>query len=910
MDDARWRRIDALFGDALELDADLRDAFLERQCGGDEELRHAVERLLALEVEAASFLAEPLAVRSAPVPSGALDDARIGPYRLLRPLGHGGMGSVYLARREDDYRQDVAIKLVRRGLLNDDLRRRFLNERQVLARLEHPNIARLYDGGTTADGHPFLVMERIEGLPIDLYCDRHRLTIRRRLELFRQICAAVEYAHRRGLVHCDLKPSNVLVTDDGTPKLLDFGIAKLLRADELGAEPTRTLSGLRPVTPGYASPEQMSGKAITPASDVYSLGALLYKLLCGRRPYFAAKPLRGDLEAIVLKALSEEPAERYATVEELAHDVLCHLEARPVSARRGSRSYRVARWLRRLVLPADAGRRRERLVWAAAFAGTLGVSLVLVTARLALSTEETTAPPAESRSVATPLDFGASATSSTGSKSESHLAEARAAYERSDYRLELHAARRAINTARADGDELSEARALVLEAQALDVLGQPTKADEDLQEARRTFERLGARLDLAHATFALRNTVDSGRLPMSFEDALAVSRERGDRRGEALALVRIGKLVPPEERARGEAMIREALTLAEELGDLRIQAEAWSNLASLSFGREDLSLADEQFAKAVQVGRASGDASLEAGFMFNQATVRRWLGDWETHDALTESAVAIGRRIDHRYLLAMALPALAGVRSRQGDEDAAVGLYEEAKEIALGIGDSRTIAYVLEGLASSLERRAEHDRALEIRQRILEIYQSMEGQESADRAELDVTSDLLRLGRAAEAEARLRALAEKYPVDDETYEYTALLIRLKLAENALGQDKVEEAHEILAAVLPRVAAKDEAELHRLAARLAAEADAASRSAALADLLIREERAAAAEGDTERALRLRLDLGRLLWYSGDEPGARERFEEVRRRASELRHPWLAGLAAREAEELARVRLTAL
>ncbi len=424
MNNARWKQIDDLFGQALEIEEDRRGAFLSERCADDAELRRSVERLLALEVEAESFMAEPVAVgieRPAAEPSGALEGMRIGPYLLIQPIGHGGMGSVYLAHREDDYRQTVAIKLVRQGLGNEEARRRFRHERQVLARLEHPHIARLYDGGTTGEGRPYLVMEWVEGLPIDHYCDQHRLPVRRRLALFSEVCSVVTYAHRRLLVHCDLKPSNILVTADGAPKLLDFGIAKLLPAAD--AKETTLTKGSRPLTPAYASPEQIQGKEITTASDVYSLGVLLYQLLCGHLPFHTsrhhlgiehlnldqepvspsrrvseslvendgeidsevlgrrrgtnprelASQLRGDLDAIVLKALRNDPQQRYLTVDELSADIRRHLELRPVRARRGLRSYRISRWLRRLVLPPEPRQRRERLFWAFLLAIALAV---------------------------------------------------------------------------------------------------------------------------------------------------------------------------------------------------------------------------------------------------------------------------------------------------------------------------------------------------------------------------------------------------------------------------------------------------------------------------------------------------------------------------------------------------------
>lgn len=380
---ARYRRVDELFAQALDLDPERRGPFLDEACEGD--LREEVERLLAAHEEARSFLEG-----DAAGDFGKLRDeeAHIGPYRLERCIGRGGMGVVYLARRDDEeFRRKVAIKVLSRSLGNDvELHRRMRTERQILAGLDHPHIARLYDGGALDDGRPYLVMELVEGLPIDRWCDARRRTIRQRLELFLDVCDAVEHAHKNLLVHRDLKPGNVLVTDDGTVKLLDFGIAKLLDPPAWLAKPHTTRLGWRPFTPGYASPEQKSGGRITTASDVYSLGVILYELLSGRTPGAGTEPavepprpsrttlastdegptpeeiaahrrlsrprdvsrrLRGDLDAIVLQALRPEPEDRYASVAGLAEDVRRHLGQKPVRARRGSLRYRLGKRLRR-----------------------------------------------------------------------------------------------------------------------------------------------------------------------------------------------------------------------------------------------------------------------------------------------------------------------------------------------------------------------------------------------------------------------------------------------------------------------------------------------------------------------------------------------------------------------------------
>jgi len=396
MEAERWREVDRLFAAALDWPPEERAASLEKACQGDPDLRAEVERLLSVDERLGNFLEQP-AISPLTVAGESDDHGPLGPYRLLRRLGSGGSGTVYLARRDDEqYKRLVAIKILRSGLEGTEIYHRFLAERQILARLEHPNIARLYDGGGTPDGRPYLVMELVEGLPVDAYCDRHRLTVERRLELFRRICGAVQYAHQNLLVHRDIKPLNILVTEEGEPKLLDFGIAKQLgaTAEQSGAE-TRT--GLRMMTPSFASPEQVRGEAVTTASDVYSLGVLLYELLVGRSPYrlttglpheietaicgqeperpsqalarapgvepevpagevAAARDIRvpalvrrlaGDLDNIVLKALRKEAPRRYASAAALSQDVENHLLNLPVAARPDTLVYRTRMFVRR-----------------------------------------------------------------------------------------------------------------------------------------------------------------------------------------------------------------------------------------------------------------------------------------------------------------------------------------------------------------------------------------------------------------------------------------------------------------------------------------------------------------------------------------------------------------------------------
>jgi non-specific serine/threonine protein kinase/serine/threonine-protein kinase len=400
MDPDRWRRVDDLFHAALEREPQDRIAFLAKECAGDAGLLDQVGRLVEAHARASGFIETPVGavMRSLVGEDEVAIGAQFGSYKVVGELGRGGMGTVYVAERADtQYEKRVAIKVVKRGMDTDAVLTQFRHERQILAGLEHPNIARLLDGGTTAGGLPYFVMEYIEGLPIDAYCDSHRLPITARLQLFRQVCAAVSHAHQHLVVHRDIKPSNILVTPGGTPKLLDFGIAKILHAGE-PTETRGTVGALRLMTPEYASPEQVTGNQVTTASDVYALGLLLHELITGQRAHrlktssldevvrvvcdseparpsavFAGlkdrdhvsatrgtppeklrKQLAGDLDQIVLAALRKEPQRRYASVAALAHDIHNYLDKRPVVARGEAWPYLARRFVRRNALPVTA----------------------------------------------------------------------------------------------------------------------------------------------------------------------------------------------------------------------------------------------------------------------------------------------------------------------------------------------------------------------------------------------------------------------------------------------------------------------------------------------------------------------------------------------------------------------------
>ncbi|MCI0603173.1 protein kinase [bacterium] len=368
MQEARLEQARKIFQHAQQCDTGARSAYLDEACAGDPELRNTVELMMVSQLDTMAQF------RSAPE---QLKSDRIGPYTMIRKLGQGGMGAVYLADNPNsDLYRHVAIKVIRRGMDSEEVLQRFQKEHQILAALDHPNIASLIDAGTTSDGLPYFLMEYISGEPIDSYCDNRKLEVEDRLKLFRVVCSAVEYAHKKLVVHRDLKPANILVTSQGVPKLLDFGIAKLLDPAEGVATTGLTATGLRVMTPDYASPEQVRGEPITVSSDIYALGVVLYQLLSGQRPYLLnqfnplemvrvvcetepKKPssvasskelqnsLKGNLDNIVLMALQKYPALRYSNVQEFSEDIRRHLEGTYVAARTAMARYRVKQFVRK-----------------------------------------------------------------------------------------------------------------------------------------------------------------------------------------------------------------------------------------------------------------------------------------------------------------------------------------------------------------------------------------------------------------------------------------------------------------------------------------------------------------------------------------------------------------------------------
>ncbi len=642
---------------ALELASGERASFLDEVCAGDPELRREVESLLKFDDADQAWQEGPLVslLDSAP---GLQLDQRIGPYRVVRLIGEGGMGTVVLAVREDDYEARVAIKIIPHYRTSAELIRRFHNERQLLAQLEHPNIARILDGGTTADGQPYFVMEYVEGEPIDVWCERLELSIDERLKLFLQVTSAIQLAHRNLVVHRDLKPSNILVTAGGVPKLLDFGIAKRL-APETGAQLTRLTQ--RPMTVRYASPEQIGGRAITTASDIYSLGLLLYQLLTGRYPYAAEgdsdlelaqaihdreprKPsaavgnptsrvqrLAGDLDSIILKAMRKEPDRRYGSVGQLAEDIKRYLTGRPVNARRGTWSYRTGKFVR-----------RNKLLFAA------GSVLILLS-----------------------LAFGVTATI-LWQRAVVERERAVFAQERSERVVDLmKELLRTSDPNQGPGEYLAIREILDRGEQEVETLGD----DPALQgELLATIGQIHAR----------RGAFD--RAGVAWEKAEAILRRHyPDGHPELAKAINnlAGRFYHASDFEPAERLYRQALAMKVELGD--DTAKAQSNLATILMSRGELAEAEGLYRRALELREQQygpEDASV--------ATTRRSLGvlyynsgEFHRAEPLLRKALETRQRIygSKHTRVAAAASSLGRVVQARGDFEQARSLYRQALEI-------------------------------------------------------------------------------------------------------------------------------------------------------------------------------------------------------------------------------------
>jgi eukaryotic-like serine/threonine-protein kinase len=704
--------VKAVLDGALERAGTERMVFLDATCQSDEELRREVESLLASETEAEDFIETPvfriLKEDEKPLPEGQ----RIGAYRVVREAGRGGMGSVYLAERADEeFRRQAAIKVVRRGMDTDEIVRRFRAERQILANLDHPNIAGLLDAGTTEDGRPYFVMEWVEGRPIDQYCATHQLSIPERLELFRKVCSAVHFAHQNLVVHRDLKPGNILVTAEGEPKLLDFGIAKLLAPEQ---EPFAafTRADLRPMTPEYASPEQVRGEAITTASDVYALGVLLYVLLTGHSPYKPStrdpldlaraicetspprpssvisqekevqhtdgsvlrRRLAGDLDNIVLMAMKKEPQRRYASVDQFSNDIARHLQGLPVAARKDTVGYRAAKFV---------GRHKLGVGLAAA------VLLVIVGFSITVTLLWQQAVQERERSDAISTFLQDLFQNPDPQQARGETITAREVLDRGVEKIDTN---------------LSEQPEL--KSELLDTMGRVYRqlglydsAKGLLKESlrlRRQFldpDDLRIAYSLHNLANVLRELGENADAEPLISEAISIQRESGDTENldYASGLNNLGAILEEKkELDQAEALYKESLAIKRSLPDVEEDdiARGLNNLGKLYYGRGDYATAEPYYREALAIRRRISKGLPDPGTAINLSNLASLLadkGDLTESEALYREALEMRRKLypDGAHPnIARTLNNLGQVLQEKGDAVGAEKCYREALVIA------------------------------------------------------------------------------------------------------------------------------------------------------------------------------------------------------------------------------------
>jgi serine/threonine-protein kinase len=817
MEANRWREVDDLFRSALELPSADRRPFVAARCAADPELREAVESLLAAAEASDGFLESPIEEsydlpwhEIFPAPNA--DDAagadgdepafdrggdRVGPYRIERRIGRGGMASVYLAWRVDGgWRQQVAIKLLNRGLDTEDLVRRFIAERQILSSLSHPNIARLLDGGATDDGLPYLVMDWVDGISLVRYCDERRLTISERLRLFCEVGRAVQHAHRRLVVHRDLKPSNIMVDTEGRVKLLDFGIARVL-ADP--GDATLTRPGFQRLTPAYASPEQVLGGPITTASDIYQLGLLLCELVVGRLPYGwraltpagaeraileaeAARPsslvtpaaavvrgyepealsrrLRGDLDSIVIQALKKDPEERYTSVEAMIDDVERHRRGEPVVARPLTPAYRFRKFF---------GRHRLGVAAAAAFVLLLAGSAFMAAFqahRLARERDRALTEEARAERVTAFLTdlFRATDPNELGGESVTALELLDAGADRALRDLEEEPSTQA--------EVLSAIGSMYVQR---GLWGRATPILERAVELRREGGGQPARrvLDLRRLAEAVVSR-DRDRAVGLLEEAVSLAeRELGPRDPLlAAALIdfaeTVGSSPQPEVWPRADSAIERALTiLRDQKGDVRGEMASALHLSALGKGAAYLPRLEE----ALRLRRSLyGDNHTAVAATLNDMALVLEPVDPHAADTLLERAAAINAAIhgpDHAQTLTI-LNNLAGRYRDRGDFAKAEPLYRELlhRRRAAYPADSLAHAYSMHGLGWALTELGRADEAEPLLREAFRLLVNA-GHDGTSMVHHMARSTL---GRCLTAQGRY---AEAEPLLSESYEWAA-----------------------------------------------------------------------------------------------------------------------------------------
>lgn len=737
-----WQKVKEILEAALDRDERSRPGFLDAACEGAPHLRADVEALLALDGETETFLSVPaFDLHDAPL-HPSLEGSLVDRYRIVREIGAGGMGRVYLAERADRaFEQRVALKVLKRGLDTEEIVDRFRRERQILADLEHPNIARILDGGTTEDDLPYLVTEYVDGIPLDRYCEHWELPIEDRLKLFCQVCDAVQFAHKNVVVHRDLKAANILVTEDDVPKLLDFGIAKILAPE--GEDPYKTRLGARFMTPEVASPEQLRGERVTTATDIYSLGVLLYGLLTGRNPHTARgaslqaveravreelperpsavapvalrRKIRGDLDDIVLKALRKETERRYGMAQELADDVRRYLEGLPVHASGDGWSYRLPKLLKKHWLAAAS---------VAGFVGLVVLFAVIAFSLLAEATRER---------------LRAERVSGLLEEILTLPEPARARGEELTVREALDAGREAI-FADLEGEPRLRAELMSTMARVYRSLGlyddARTLLTEALETRRQVYgsEHLAVAETLHDLAGVMRDLGDVEAAERLLEEALAIQRKHHAEDDPEFAKGLNNLAILLEERreyGRAAELHREVLaTKRRTLGPADPEvAVSLHNLAKLVFLAGDHAEAEALYRKALGIReRQSGPVSPEVARTLNGlASAVEAQGRTDEAEALYRRSLEVRRTLypDGHPEVAVTQSNLAMLLQGRGDAASAELLYREALETLGRFLPERhpSRAVVMRNLASVLTDRGQAIEAEELARRSLSILQ-------------------------------------------------------------------------------------------------------------------------------------------------------------------------------------------
>jgi serine/threonine-protein kinase len=794
MNPERWQRIEELFRTLVNRPAAERDDHLTQACEGDEELRLEVLSLLERDT-AEDFIRgriASIALAFTAKPKDELTGESIGPYRVRRLIGRGGMGVVYEAERDDEqFRQQVAIKIIKRGMDTDFVRDRFLRERQILATLDHPHIARLFDGGSTTDGLPYFVMEFVAGDSITAYCRRRQLSVSERLKLFRKVCSAVQHAHQRLVIHRDLKPSNILITEDGAPKLLDFGIAKLLSPDPSEAH-TRTETALRLMTPEYASPEQARGQAVATTTDVYSLGVVLYELLTERRPFEfrtyssteierafcdteieepskvvgrrtdaptrLARQLAGDLDNIVLMAMRNEPERRYQSVEQFSEDIRRYLAGLPVVARKDTLGYRAGKFVRR----------HKAGVVVLALLLILAVVMMVQAVRIARERDRTNQEAATAEAVTQSLVAMFEVADS--GKARGNVITAR--------ELLDQGAEKVIR-------ELKHQPAV--QAKLLDTIGQ-------------LYQGIGL-YDRAQPVL---------------EEALKLRRQAlgPEHPDVATSLNHVGEMANLKgDFARSELLLREALNMRRKLlgAEHKDVAESLDNLGALLVARGNFREAEGLIREALALRhKLLGDESTDVANSLNSlGGLMVYTGHFKEAESLYRQVLAMRRKLfgAEHPLVAQSLMDLAGTLLEEGDFNGAETLFREALSLnrkLLGEGHPDvTVSLVM--LAFALQNLKEYGKAERLLRQELALLRSLSVEDYSQLNTMGSLANLLReKGNYEEAGAlyrqalamRRKLLGNEHPSMGQNLHDLAVLLYLE-GEYAKAEKTERQAIDIL-----------------------------------------------------------------------------------------------------------------